>query len=134
MMLFKNTKVKVRSPDENADFFDIAASVLQGDTLAPNKFIICQNYVFRTSIDLMKENYVTLEKARSRRYPARTITVADILLMANTPAQAESLLHNPDWAAGSIGLQLNVDKTEYMCFNQSGNISTLNGGSLKLVD
>ena len=28
---------------------------------------------------------------------------------------------------------MNADKTEYMCFNQ-GDISTLNGGSLKIVD
>ena len=26
------------------------------------------------------------------------------------------------------------DKMEYMCFNQRGNISTLKGGPLKLVD
>ena len=29
---------------------------------------------------------------------------------------------------------MNVDKTGYMCFIQNGDISTLNGGSLKLVD
>ncbi len=33
-----------------------------------------------------------------------------------------------------IGLHVNIDKTEFICFNQRGNISTLNGGSLKLVD
>ena len=33
-----------------------------------------------------------------------------------------------------MGLQVNTDKTEYMCFNQRGNISTLNGSSLKLID
>ena len=33
-----------------------------------------------------------------------------------------------------IGLHLNADKIEYICFNQRGNISTLNGSSLKLVD
>ena len=37
-------------------------------------------------------------------------------------------------AAGGIGLPVNVDKTEYMCFNQGGCISTLNGGSLKVED
>ena len=29
---------------------------------------------------------------------------------------------------------VNGDKTEYMCFNQKEDISTLNGGPLKLVD
>ena len=83
-------------------------------------------------------NDLTLEKARSRRYPARTITDADyaddIALLANTPAQTESLLHSLVWVAGGIGLHVNVDKTDYIGFNQSDDISTLNGGSLKLVD
>ena len=37
-------------------------------------------------------------------------------------------------SVGGIGLHLNVDKTEFMCFNQRGDIFTLNIGSLKLVD
>ena len=41
MMLYKNTKVKVCSPDGDTDYFDIVAGVLQGDTLAPYLFIIC---------------------------------------------------------------------------------------------
>ena len=36
--------------------------------------------------------------------------------------------------SASIGLHLNAHKTEYMCFNQRGDISTLNGNYLKLVD
>ena len=77
MMLYKNTKVKVRSPDGDIDFFDMVAGVLQGDTLAPYLFIICLDYILRTSIDLMKENGFTLTKVRSRRYPAQMITDAD---------------------------------------------------------
>ena len=34
----------------------------------------------------------------------------------------------------SIGLHVNAYKTEYVCFNQRGDISTENGSSLKLVD
>ena len=37
-------------------------------------------------------------------------------------------------AAAGIGLHINAHKTEYMCFNQTGDISTLDGTSLKLVD
>ena len=65
MMLYSNTKVKVRSPDGDR-LFDIVAGVLQGDTLVPNLFIICLVYAFRTSIELMKENGLTLKMARSR--------------------------------------------------------------------
>ena len=50
---------------------------------------------------------------------------------ANTPAMTEYLL---EWAAGRIGLYVNAGKTEYICFNERSDISTLDGGSLKLVD
>ena len=36
--------------------------------------------------------------------------------------------------AASIGLYVNAHKTEYMCYNQTGDISTLEGTPLKLVD
>ena len=37
-------------------------------------------------------------------------------------------------AAAGIGLHVNAHKTEYMCYNQTCDISTLDGTSLKLVD
>ena len=115
-------------------YFDIVAGVLPGDMLAPYLFIICLDYVLRTSIDKIKENGFKLTKERTRRYPAKTITDADdIALLANTPAKAETLLHSLERAAAGIGLYVNAHKTEYMCFNQRGNISTLNGSPLKLV-
>ena len=86
----------------------------------------------------MKDNVCKLTKERSRRHPAQTITDADytddITLLANTPAQTETLLHSPERTAAGIGLHINAHKTEYMCFNQKGDISTLNGSCLKLVD
>ena len=110
----------------------------KGDTLAPYLFIICLDYVLRTSIDKIRENSFELTKKRSRRYPEKTITDAgyadDIAILANTPNQAETLLHSLERAAAGIGLQVNAHKTEYMCFNQTGDISTLEGTSLKLVD
>ena len=75
---------------------------------------------------------------RSRRYPAKTITDAeyadDIAILANTPNQAKTLQHSLEQAAAAIGLHVNAHKTEYMCFNQTGDISTLGGSSMKLVD
>ena len=89
MILYRNTKVKVRSTDGDTEYFDIVAGVLQGDTLAPYLFIICLDYVLRTSIDKIRENGFDLTKKRSRRYPAETITYAyyadDIAILANTP-------------------------------------------------
>ena len=43
----------------------------------------------------------------------------DIALLANISAQTDSLLHSLEKAAGGIGLHGNVDKTEYMRFNQN---------------
>ena len=77
MMLYRNTKLKICSSDGDTDYFDIVVGVLQGNTLAPYLFIICLDYVFRTSIDKMKENGFKLTKERSRRYPAQTITDTD---------------------------------------------------------
>ena len=138
MMLCKITEVKVRSPDGDTDYFDIGAGVLQEDVLALYMFIICLNNVLRTSIDLMKENGFTLAKERSRRYPAQTITdidyADDIALQTNTHTPAESLQHSLERATGGIGLHVNADKTKYMCFNQRGNISTLNDSPLNRVD
>ena len=47
-LLYRNTKVKVRSPDGDAEYFDIVAGVLQGHTLAPYLFIICLDYVLKS--------------------------------------------------------------------------------------
>ena len=47
---------------------------------------------------------------------------------------AETLLHSLERAAAGIGLYVNAHKTEYMCYNQTGDISTLDGTPLKLVD
>ena len=130
--------MKVCSPDGDTEYFNIVAGVLQGDTLAPYLFIICLNYVLRTSIDKIRENGFKLTKKRSRMYPAKTITEADyaddIAILANTPNQAETLLHSVERAAACISLHVNAHKTEYMCFNQAGDISTPDGTSLKLVD
>ena len=94
--------------------------------------------MLRKAIDKIKENGFELTKKRSRRYPAKTITNADytddIAIPANTLDQAETLLHSLERAAAGIGLHVNAHKTEYMCFNQTGDISRLDGSSLKLVD
>ena len=94
--------------------------------------------MLRTLIDKIRENGFKLTKKRSKRYPAKTITDADyaddLALLTNTPNQAETLLHSLERAAAGIGLHVNAHKTEYTCYNQTGNITILDGASLKLVD
>ena len=118
-----NTKVKVRSPDGDTEYFDNVAGVLQGDTLAPYPFIIRLDYVLRTSIDKIRENGFELTKKRSRRYPAKIITDADY---ADTYRYWQIHSTKPK--------HVNAHKTECMCYNQTGDISTLDGTSLKLVN
>ena len=92
-MLYKNTKHRMET-----DYFDIVAGVLQDDILVSYLFIICLDYVLRTSIDLEKEKVFKLAKERSKRYPAQNIMDVDytdnIVLLANSLAQAESLLQD----------------------------------------
>ena len=80
---------------------------------------------------------------KKQKIPPKTITdddyANDLALQANTPNQAETLLHSLERAAAGIGLHVNAlhvnaHKTEYMCYNQTGNIATLDGASLRLVD
>ena len=79
-----------------------------------------------------------LIKKSSRGYPAKTVTEADhaddITILANAPAQAETLLHSLERAAAGISFHVNAHKTEYISFNYTNNISMLNGCSLKLVE
>ena len=80
------------------DYFDIIAGVLQRDTFAPYLFIICLDYVLRTSIDKIKENDFELTKKTSKRYPAKTITdanyVDDIAILANALAKHYCIVWN----------------------------------------
>ena len=135
-ILYRNTKVKVRSPDGDTEYFDIVAGVLQGDTLAPYLFIICLDYVLRTSIDKIRENGFELTKKRSRSYSAKTITdtdyADDIAILANMPNQAKTLLHSLERSAAGIGLHVNAHKIEYMCYNQTGDITTLSETSRQI--
>ena len=46
----------------------------------------------------------------------------DLVLLVNTLARAESLLHSLKQAAGDIDLNENANKREFMCFKQKGAI------------
>ena len=137
MMLYRNTQATVRSPDGDTSFFEISGGVLQGDTLAPYLFIICLDYVLRVAIEDKQQLGFTISKAQSRRYPAKKITDADyaddIALLSDFVQDAQIILHNLETASKEVGLYLNAKKTEYMCFNQDGDIKTLDGEQIQKV-
>ena len=54
IILHKNTKSMVRSPDSDTNFFDIITGIFQRDASAPFLFIIYLDFELGTSIDLMK--------------------------------------------------------------------------------
>ena len=68
-ILYRNTKVKVRSPDGDTEYFDILAGVLQGDTLAPYLLIICLDYVLRTSIDKNQREWLRTDEEKKQKVP-----------------------------------------------------------------
>ena len=109
MILYRNTKVCIRSPDGDTDYFDIVAGVLQGDTLAPYLFIICLDYVFRKSIDKIKENVFGLTKKqkvpRKNNYRRRLRRWHS---NSGKYTQAETLLQSLERTAAGIGLHVNA--------------------------
>ena len=55
------------------------------------------------------------------------------MLLANTPAQAKSLLHSRKQAAGDFGFNMKANKKEYMYFKEIRAISALSCKPQKLV-
>ena len=78
------------------------------------------------------------KKTRSEKHPVESITHADCshnpAHLANAPAQIEFLLHSLEPVARGIGLNMNSDKTEFICFNQDCVIYSLKGNLLELMD
>ena len=72
-ILYRNTKVKVRSPDGDTEYFDIVAGVLKGDTLTPYIFIICLDCVLRTSIDKIRENGLSWQRKEAEGTPQKQL-------------------------------------------------------------
>ena len=138
-MLYMNTRSMVRSPDGDTQFFEITTGVLQCDTIAPFLFIICLDYVLKSSIDCSPNFGFTLKKRRSRRHPATYITdtdyADDIAITADSMENIKQLLNQIEEKAKYIGLKINCGKTEYMSFNQKEDhvLTNSEGTTLKKV-
>ena len=94
--------------------------------------------VIRWYLHILAEAFRVLVKEFSQTEPKVSALFIPQCLLLKTwkkrKSKAETLLHSLKRAATGIGLHVNADKTEYMCFNHTNNISTLNGSSLKLAD
>ena len=122
VVLYKNIKAVVCSADEDADFFKIIPGVLQGDTLFAHTLLrLC------TSIINWSNKRKWLHIKESKMHVVSYINSwVNLVLLTNTPTQAESLLYSIERAAGGFSLYMNTNEIEYMCFfSQKGVISTL---------
>ena len=90
-----------------------------------------QPITLASNVDRSKKNGIALKKNS-----AETMTDADyaddLALLANTYAQAESLLLRLEQAARGNSRYAKANKTEYMYFKREGAMSTLNDWPLKL--
>ena len=124
----------VRSPE----YFDINAGVLLVDTLAPLLFIISLDNVLRTSIDENKDLGLILSKQRSRRYPEIKITdedyADDLVIFADSSRNAEKLLNVLEESGKTVGLKVNIKKTQNMNINSNKTVKSIDGEVLKNVD
>ena len=123
MIAYINTRSKVRSPDGDTTFFEITAGVLRGDILAPFFFIICLNYIIRKTLDQTYDLGFTLIKKKTKRYNAIKIIDVDysddIAVSTYNIKDATSLFHKIEEVSKEIGIQVNMEKTEYMNINQA---------------
>ena len=74
------------------DFFDILAGVQQGDTLAPFLFVVCLDYVLRTSVDKISNFGLTLTKARRNTQLRNAFTVIFHLSLMSSKEGEHDLL------------------------------------------
>ena len=85
-ILYKDLVAQVITPDGETDFFEIAAGVLLGDTLALHLFIVTLDYVLREATKDTSTGFM-LEKREGSRKPAVYITDAgfanDLALISN---------------------------------------------------
>ena len=138
-VLYTDTFAKVLTPDGDTEEFEILAGVLQGDTLAPFLFTIALDYALRIATRDETEVGFTLQRARSKRHPAKTLCdtdyADDLALLSNTLEEAQLFLIRLEVAVAQIGLHVNEDKTKYMTFNHhDGFLITLAGNDLDKVD
>ena len=133
MLIYKDLKAKVVSPDGDTEFFDILAGVVQGDTLAPYLFVIVLDYAMRKATAGREEVLgFTIKERQSRRIPPISLTdldfADDIALLSNNIEQARQLLRNVEVECGKIGLGLNTKKTKSMFYNVTPEeIETIDG-------
>ena len=129
-VLYDNSSSRVFINGQVSEPFDITTGVLQGDVLAPFLFIIVIDYVSKLSAG--GYGYVTHKgssndsSGRNMRRTTRNISrlvndlafADDIALLENSNLQAQCQLDSLRQNASTVGLEINIKKTEQMRLNQ----------------
>ena len=121
MMLYKNTKAMVRSPDGDTDFFEFVARVLQEDFIIATYVNIlpwlhtglCHRSYKRKIFHIKKEEVNDIQKNLwDPNY------LYNLEFLSNTTASAKYLQHSLKEVAGSTCLKINVNKWSLSVLNK----------------
>ena len=138
MMLYRNKKAKVCSPDGN--------KVLQYCCWSFAKRYISTIFVYNLpklwTLNVSRSNkrkWLYTKKGKKQMISCRNYNRLRLCRWFNTSCKYNCpswipTAHRLEQTVGGIGLHINTIKTEYMCFKREGAISTLNGWPLKLAD
>ena len=120
MSMYYGAKTKVTTSDGLSDDISLSTGVLQGDTLAPFLFVIVMDYIFRVAVkDSTLGFQLTSGSLRpGMRNVAKFITdlafADDVALLSSSINNAKKLLKSIEKIAATVGLFINLDKTEYI--------------------
>ena len=81
LMLYKNTRSMVISPDGDTSFFDITTGILHGDTIAQFICIIFLYYILKKSVDSNLDPGFTLAKEKSIDTLMFTLPILTMLMI-----------------------------------------------------
>ena len=120
MMFRKNTKAMVRSLDDDT-IFDIVTGIFPGDTWAPYVYNLPR--LPTTNVNRSKKRkwfHIRKDKKQTISHwnQDNTNYADDLALHTNTRAQTKFLLHCIVETTGGIGLYMNSNKSDFMCFKQ----------------
>ena len=129
-VLYDHSSSRVYVAGQTSESFNITTGVLQGDLLAPFLFIIVMDYVSKSSAgefgymthkgasnNLNGRSMRTTTRSTDRRVNDLAFT-DDIALLENENSQAQKQLDALRNSAATVGLEINVLKTEQMRLNQ----------------
>jgi hypothetical protein len=119
--LYDNSKATVQVNGKTSEPFNVTTGVLQGDTLAPFLFVMVIDYVMSNSEENFGFVYEMGSAREASRHQQKQINdldfADDIAMLENSIQLANAQLEKLAEEASKVGLEINVEKTEYMAFN-----------------